>query len=104
MPIEFELSEPARILVGIFEGDSPAWAKAPGVAGWELFLSDALTINGLSGKINVYACDYPAGRQKLDLGKGTFLVFGFTKPAAKATRRTAASARGSQTDLIRLFD
>lgn len=73
--VEFELDEPAQVLVGFFNSHSRNAAAAPPKDEWEPVL-----FNGVQAEdhpsFTVYAHAVPAGRSDLDFGRGAYVVLG----------------------------
>lgn len=86
--VEFECSEPVRVLVGYFNDPGPGWRRPPTLetdataaerGGAEPLLVDAVKIEGLA-PVTVHAFDYPAGRHTLQVrGTGAYLLLGVVK-------------------------
>lgn len=84
-PIEFEVSEPVRILVGYFNSTQKAWLQTPRLevaaqaderGGVDTVVENAAAISGCPN-VNVHAFQFDAGRQKLELiGQGSFVILG----------------------------
>jgi hypothetical protein len=84
-PVEFEVAEPVRVLVGYFQSERNIWLQVPNLdvaahaderGGIEPVIRNAATIESCPG-LNVHAFRYGPGRQKLQLiGKGSFVVLG----------------------------
>jgi len=97
-PIEFEASEPVRILVGYFNNPQKGWLQVPQLenaaqaderGGVDTVLGNAVTIDGCPS-VDVHAFLYEAGRQKLELiGKGSFLILGVVPATVELTPRDA---------------
>ena len=77
--IEFEVSEPVKVLVGYVEDDSPEWLKPPAIEedvgaatkeGFEPVIRNAVILSKVNAPINVHVLSFPAGRCSLDLGRG----------------------------------
>lgn len=79
MAVEFDLPEPAKILVGFLDGNPATCAKQPDWE-WDAVLTDALAMGDLP-KVTVCCHAFPAGNNRVDFGKGTYLILGFTKPS-----------------------
>ena len=83
--IEFEVSQPVRVLVGYFQSKERGWLQVPNLetaahaddrGGLDAVFRNAVAIEGLPA-VNVHAFRYEAGRHKLELiGQGSFLVLG----------------------------
>jgi hypothetical protein len=91
-PIEFEVSEPAQVLVGYFDSNKKAWLQVPKLefaaqaderGGVDVVLENAATISECPN-VNLHAFRFDAGRQKLELiGKGSFVIFGIVPQSVK---------------------
>lgn len=97
-PIEFEVAEPVRVLVGYFQSERDIWLQVPNLdvashaderGGVEPLIRNAAAVEGCPG-LNVHAFRYGPGRQKLELiGKGSFVVLGFVPQSARLEPRDA---------------
>jgi hypothetical protein len=84
-PIEFEVSEPVRVLVGYFNSHRSIWLQVPRLeeaaqaderGGVDTVLENAARIQSCPS-VNVHAFRYGPGRHKLEfIGKGSFVVLG----------------------------
>lgn len=91
-PVEFEVSEPVRVLVGYFQSDRDIWLQVPNLdfashaderGGIDVVLRNAASIE-VCPNVNVHAFRYGPGRYKLELiGKGSFVVLGIIPVSAK---------------------
>ncbi|RXK53643.1 hypothetical protein ESB00_18315 [Oleiharenicola lentus] len=89
--IDFECSEPVRVLIGYFHDRGPGWRQPPTLetdataadrGGAEPFIVDAVKFDALPAA-TVHAFDYPAGRHTLQVrGTGTYLILGIVRPIA----------------------
>lgn len=87
-PIEFECTEPVRVLIGYFKASDPEWRKPPTLetdataaerGGAEPFIVDAVKFDTLP-TVNVHAFDYPAGRHTLEVRTpGAYLILGIVQ-------------------------
>ena len=87
--IEFECSEPVRVLIGYFNDRGPGWRQPPTLetdasaadrGGAEPFIMDAVKFDSLPSA-TVHAFTYPAGRHTLEVrNPGTYLILGIVKP------------------------
>ena len=87
-PIEFECTEPVRVLIGYFNASDPEWRKPPTLetdataaerGGAEPFIVDAVKFDSLP-TVNVHAFDYPAGRHTLEVRTpGAYLILGIVQ-------------------------
>jgi hypothetical protein len=94
--IEFEATEPVRILIGYFQDKSPDWLKAPDLetnaraddrGGVEPVLLNALTIPSIPS-VNVHALRYEAGRHMLEVnGGGSYVILGVIPQSVTITKR-----------------
>jgi hypothetical protein len=95
-PIEFEVSEPVRVLVGYFNEKRDIWRQVPNLdvasqaderGGVDTLLQNAAAIQECPN-VDVHAFRYEPGRHKLELiGKGSFVVFGVVPQSAKLEKR-----------------
>ena len=105
VPIEFETTEPVRVLIGYVKSKDKAWLQPPDLetdanaveqGGVEPILLNALTVESLP-PVDVYALDYGAGRHKLELrGSGSFLILGLIPRSARLEPRDAHRAGGAK--------
>ncbi|HEV2292693.1 MAG TPA: hypothetical protein VGR35_02495 [Tepidisphaeraceae bacterium] len=103
-PIEFEVSEPVRILIGYFKDPRAMWLKVPDLetdaraderGGVEPLILNAVSITE-SPAVDVHALSFPAGKHTLDVkGKGSFVVLGVIPKGAKIEKRDAQRKGGS---------
>lgn len=99
MAIDFEVTEPVKLLVGYFQEHEPTWLQVPdlesyGLAdargGYSPVIRNAAAFSKLPA-VNLHAFKYEAGKHTLELfGKGSYCVLGFVKQSAKITKRTAS--------------
>jgi len=90
--IEYESSQPVKLLVGLFKDDDPKWAKAPKLetdaTGNEYGQAEPLLTNAISivqmPKVDIHQYALPAGRHTLRLPKGILMVAGFTQSDIEA--------------------
>jgi hypothetical protein len=97
-PIEFEASEPLRVLVGYFQSERDIWLQVPNLdfasqaderGGVDVLLRNAAAIDECP-VVNVHSFRFEAGRQKLELiGKGSFVILGVVPQSAKLDKRDA---------------
>jgi len=97
-PLEFEVAEPVRVLVGYFQSERDIWLQAPNLdvashaderGGVEPVVRNAAEIESCPA-LNVHAFRYGPGRQKLELiGKGSFVVLGLVPQSARLEPRDA---------------
>ncbi|MFC5653612.1 hypothetical protein ACFPYJ_31730 [Paenibacillus solisilvae] len=82
--VEFEISEPARVLVGYFNSAEPGWLQVP-ILDENTHADDRGGLSPILRKgvkpsfypsVNVHAFLYEAGRHTLNLGKGAFTILG----------------------------
>ena len=102
-PIEFETSEPVKILIGYFQSTRDIWLQPPTLetdanaaerGDVEPLITNAATISELPA-VNIYAMKFDKGRHKLDVhGKGSFVVLGIIPQSADVTKRDAKRAGG----------
>ncbi|MFZ4726010.1 MAG: alpha-d-galacturonidase [Paludibacter sp.] len=103
--LEFENSEPVKLLVGFFRDDQRKYAKAPTLetdAAANLYgQADPLLLNALKvddlPAINVHAYDFKAGKNKLLLPKGYCLILGFTNGTIAARNAGLAGSGNEET-------
>lgn len=103
--VEFELSEPAQVLVGFFKSPRSRAAAAPPKDEWGPVLFNAVAA-GQHPSLTVYSHALPAGRSDLDFGPGAYVVLGFIPAAVQPEPRVVFLARSgpARTDLDWLFE
>jgi len=100
VPVEFEVSEPVRVLIGYFQSDRDLWLQVPNLdvashaderGGVEPVIRNAAHIEECPD-VNVHAFRYGPGRHRLELiGKGSFVVLGIVPQSAELKPRDAGS-------------
>jgi len=98
LPVEFEVAEPVRVLIGYFQSDRDIWLQVPNLdfashaderGGLDVVLRNAAAIDECPD-VNVHAFRYEPGRHKLELiGKGGFVVLGVVPQSVELKRRDA---------------
>ena len=98
VPVEFEVTEPVRVLIGYFQNERDLWLQVPNLdfashaderGGIDTVLRNAAAIDECPN-VNVHAFRYEPGRHKLELiGKGSFVVLGVVPQSAKLEKRDA---------------
>lgn len=76
--LQFDLPEPAQILVGFYRSSKKDRSAAPPVDEWNPVLHNAVT-SAKTPAFTVYAYALPVGENDLDFGRGAYVVFGFIK-------------------------
>ena len=108
--LEFENTEPVKLLVGFFRDDQRKYAKAPTLetdAAANLYgQADPLLLNALKvddlPAINVHAYSFKAGKNKLLLPKGYCLILGFTN-ANLSLRNAGLAGSGDEETMDWMF-
>ncbi len=106
--IEFETSQPVKVLVGFFKDDDPKWARPPKLetdaTGNEYGQAEPLLTNAIAieqmPKVNIHAYSLTAGHHTLRLPKGIIMVAGFT---ADDIRPRDCGLNGPSTEVDWLF-
>jgi len=98
VPIEFEITEPVRVLIGYFQNERDLWLQVPNLdfashaderGGVDPVLRNAVAIDECPN-VNVHAFRYEPGRYKLELiGKGSFVVLGIVPQSVELKKRDA---------------
>ena len=96
--VRFELTEPAKILVGFLDGDQSSHARPPKWE-WDPALLRSVVIDRFPG-VTVHSHLFPAGKNLLDLGKGTFLLLGFTNASQTLQPRVVFPEGGGRQDQV----
>lgn len=96
VPVEFEVTEPVRVLIGYFQNERDLWLQVPNLdfashaderGGVDPVLRNAVAIDECPN-VNVHAFRYEPGRYKLELiGKGSFVVLGVVPQSAELQKR-----------------
>jgi hypothetical protein len=76
--LEFEISEPAQILVGFFPSEKKGAAAAPPANEWEPVLHNGIESAKYPG-FTVWSHAVPVGKSQLDFGRRAYVVLGFVK-------------------------
>lgn len=109
--VDFELTEPSRILVGYFNSGDPQWLKVPTLdenthADDRGGLAPVLR-NGVKTafypSINVHAFFYEAGRHTLNLGQGAYAIVGVIPADQKLVERDVSPMSESARSLDWLY-
>jgi hypothetical protein len=103
--VEFDLSEPAQMLVGFFKSSGRS-AASPPADEWSPVLRNGVAAGTHPG-LTVWSHALPAGRNDLDLGRGAYVVLGFVRQDAPLEPRMvffAGTAAQSRPDLDWLFE
>jgi hypothetical protein len=98
VPVEFEVTEPVRVLIGYFQNERDLWLQVPNLdfashaderGGVDPVLRNAVAIDECPN-VNVHAFRYEPGRYKLELiGKGSFVVLGVVPQSVELKKRDA---------------
>jgi hypothetical protein len=98
VPVEFEVTEPVRVLIGYFQNERDLWLQVPNLdfashaderGGVDPVLRNAAAIDECPN-VNVHAFRYEPGRHKLELiGKGSFVVLGVVPQSVELKKRDA---------------
>lgn len=98
VPVEFEVSEPVRVLIGYFQNERDLWLQVPNLdfashaderGGVDVLLRNAAMIDECPN-VNVHAFRYEPGRHKLEMiGKGSFVVLGVVPQSVELKKRDA---------------
>ncbi len=98
VPVEFEVTEPVRVLIGYFQNERELWLQVPNLdfashaderGGIDVVLRNAAAIDECPN-VNLHAFRYEPGRHKLELiGKGSFVVLGFVPQSVELKKRDA---------------
>jgi hypothetical protein len=96
VPVEFEVTEPVRVLIGYFQNERDLWLQVPNLdfashaderGGIDPVLRNAAAIDECPN-VNVHAFRYEPGRYKLELiGKGSFVVLGVVPQSVELQKR-----------------
>jgi hypothetical protein len=104
-PVRFTLQKPAQVLVGFFKTKDRTGPSNSDAESWNLLLLNAVsTSNGSS--LDVWAATLSAGANELNLGKGSYVIFGFIPEDLKVEPRVIVSttAAGEPPNLDWLFE
>lgn len=109
--LEFTCKNPVQALVGYLKTERAEFAKAPKLEAdasandygqAEIKIANALSVSK-RGSVNIHAYALPAGKNKLNLGKGALFVFGIIDAAQKITPHNAGIGNediGSKVDWL----
>lgn len=105
--IDFECTQPVRVLVGFFQDDDQKWANPPKLeidaTGNEYGQAEPVLTNAVSllqmPKVNIHQYVMPAGRHTLRLPKGIIMVAGFTGDAPQP-RDAGLNGAGNEVDWL----
>lgn len=96
VPVEFEVAEPVRVLIGYFQNERDLWLQVPNLdfashaderGGVDPILRNAVAIDECPN-VNVHAFRYEPGRYKLELiGKGSFVILGVVPQSVELKKR-----------------
>lgn len=84
--LHFHVPEPAQILVGFYRGDKKDRSAAPPADEWNPTYRDGVISSG-TPPITVWVHAIPEGDNDLDLGRGAYVVLGFTRKDAQPEPR-----------------
>jgi hypothetical protein len=104
--LEFDLPEPAQVLVGFFRSEKKGAAAAPPTAEWEPVLRNGIVVEGHPG-FTVWSHALPKGRNQLDFGRSAYVVLGFIKKEVQPEPRMVFFSQANATqrpDLDWLFE
>ena len=105
-PVRFTLDRPAQVLVGFFKTKGRTGPANSDAENWNLLLLNAVSVsNGVP--LDVWAAPLAAGANELDLGKGSYVIFGFIPQNLKVRQRivsSTAAAPGEPPNLDWLFE
>lgn len=105
--IHFTLDKPAQVLVGfIRKGVNKAGPPNADAENWNPVLANAVTVKD-SPSLTVWAAPLSAGKNELELGRGTWVILGFVPQETKIRARTnfsTASTNGVPPNLDWMFE
>jgi hypothetical protein len=95
--VAFENKKPVNVLVGYFNTPKGDYARAPKLeidaSANDFGQADVKIFNAVEipdrAAVNVHSYTFPAGKNKLTLGKGALMILGFTDASDKITPRNA---------------
>jgi hypothetical protein len=97
-PIEFETTQPVKILIGYFQNKRDIWLQVPDLEtdakaiehiDVEPLIQNAATIEELPA-LNIHAMKFEKGKHTLDVrGNGSFVILGVIPQSAQVTKRDA---------------
>jgi hypothetical protein len=98
VPVEFEVTEPVRVLVGYFQSERDIWLQVPNLdvaahaderGGVDTVLRNAAVIDQCPN-VNIHAFRYGPGRHKLEMiGTGSFVILGVVPQSEELVPRDA---------------
>lgn len=96
VPVEFEVAEPVRVLIGYFQSDREIWLQVPNLdfaaqaderGGVDPVLRNAALVDECP-TVNVHAFRFEPGRYKLEMiGKGSFVILGVVPQTVDLKKR-----------------
>ena len=106
-PVRFTLDKPAQVLVGFLrKGVNKAGPQNSDAENWNPVLTNAVTVRD-SPSLTVWAAPLAAGRNELELGRGTYVILGFVPQDTRIKARTnfsTASVNGAPPNLDWMFE
>jgi len=106
-PVRFTLDKPAQVLVGfVRKGVNKAGPQNADAENWNIVLTNAVALKGAPA-LTVWAAPLSAGRNELDLGRGSYVILGFIPQETKVKARinfSTASVDGEPPNLDWMFE
>jgi hypothetical protein len=105
--VRFTLDKQAQVLVGFLrKGVNKAGPQNSDAENWNPVLTNAITVKD-SPSLTVWAAPLSAGRNELELGRGTYVILGFVPQDTRIKARTnfsTASVNGAPPNLDWMFE
>jgi hypothetical protein len=106
-PVRFTLDRQAQVLVGFLrKGVNKAGPQNSDAENWNPVLTNAITVKD-SPSLTIWAAPLSAGRNELELGRGTYVILGFVPQNTRIKARTnfsTASVNGAPPNLDWMFE
>jgi hypothetical protein len=100
-PVRFTLNKPAQVLVGFFKTKGRSGPPNSDAENWNLLLLNAVSVSK-GAALDVWAAPLAAGENELDLGKNSYVIFGFIRQSMKVKQRVVESMGGTPGELPNL--
>ena len=94
IPVRFTLEKPAQVLVGFFKTKGHTGPANSDAENWNLLLLNAVSVSK-GVPLDVWTAPLAAGANELNLGKGTYVIFGFIPQNLKVKQRIVPSTNGT---------
>ncbi len=93
-PVRFTLDKPAQVLVAFFKTKGRTGPANSDAENWNLLLLNAVSVSK-GASLDVWTAPLAAGANELNLGKGSYVIFGFIPQSLKVKQRIVPSTSGT---------